>query len=204
MGKVGQLISWFGLAITLTTLLPRPASADPIRLTVQFSVAGDPRDADFGRDTSSGSFSILTTLAAGQEGFDLVNGLGADAVSFTWAGTTWSAANADVLVLGFDPAGNVTRWSLNGVVPGDSGGTSFLVWPDFSVACGVCGTGRAGFNYTTPRSAQLGIFTGSVTSFSMQLSATPTPTPEPMSLLLVATGVAGLAAQRRKAGRVRS
>ena len=197
MRKVGQMISPFGAAAVLLTVLPAPAVAEPIRLTVQFTVAGDPRDADFGGATSSGSFSILTNLGAGQEGFDLVNGLDADAVSFTWAGTTWNADNADLLVLGFDGAGNVTRWSLNGIVPGDSGGTNFLVWPDFSVACGDCGTGRAGFNYTTPRSAELGIFSGRVTSFTMHLSATPPPVPEPMSLLLVGTGVAGLAARRQ-------
>jgi hypothetical protein len=197
MRKVGQKISWFGVA-ALLTVLPSLAVADPVRLTVHFSVAGDAQlDPDFGNATSSGSFSILTTLRAGQEGFDLVNGLDADAVSFTWAGKTWSADNADVLVLGFDEAGNVTRWSLNGIVPGDGGGTSFMLWPDFSVACGVCGIGRAGFSYTTPRSAEFGIFSGRVTSFNMDLSATPAPVPEPMSLLLVGTGLAGLAARRR-------
>jgi hypothetical protein len=84
------------------------------------------------------------------------------------------------------------------MVPGDAGGTNFMIWPDFSVACGTCGTGLAGFSYTTPRSAELGIFNGSVTSFSMHLSATPDPVPEPMSLLLVGTGLAGLAAGRRR------
>lgn len=190
------MISRFGMAAALLTLVPLPAAADPVRLTVLFSVAGDPRDADFGSATSSGSFSILTTLGPGQEGFDLVNGLDADAVAFAWAGATWNADNADVLVLGFDAAGNVTRWSLDGIVPGDAGGMNFVLSPDFTVACGTCTTGRAGFSYTTPRSAELGIFSGSVTSFSMHLSA-PDPVPEPMSLLLVGTGLAGLAARRR-------
>ena len=198
MGKVGRLGSWFAAIVARLVILPRAAAADPIRVSVQFTVAGDPHDADFGTATSSGSFSILTTLGAGQEKLDLDNGLGADAVSFTWAGKTWSAADADVLVLGFDAAGSVTRWSLNGIVPGDHGGTSFNLWPDFTVACGACGTGRAGFFYTTPRSAEFGIFTGSVTSFSTQLSETPSATPEPMSLLLVGTGLAGLASQRRR------
>jgi hypothetical protein len=198
MREIGKKISRFGVAAALLTVLPSVAFADPVRLTVHFSVAGDAQlDPDFGNATSSGSFSILTKLRAGQEGFDLVNGLDADAVSFTWAGMTWNADNADVLVLGFDAAGAVTRWSLNGIVPGDGGGTSSVLWPDFSVACGVCGTGRAGFSYTTPLSAQLGIFSGRVTSFSMQTSATPAPVPEPMSLLLVGTGLAGLAARRR-------
>src|SRR6187401_540436 len=82
MRKVGQTISRFGFVAALLTCLPQPAVADPIRLTVQFTVAGDARDVDFGRATSAGSFSILTTLGPGQEGFDLVNGLNADAVSF--------------------------------------------------------------------------------------------------------------------------
>lgn len=197
MRKPGHLISRVSVVAALSMGLPGLAVADPVRLTVHFSVAGDARDPDFGAATSSGSFSILTTLGAGEEGFDLVNGLDADAVSFTWGGTTWTADNADVLVLGFDAAGNVTRWSLDGIVPGGTGGLNFLLAPDFTVACGTCGTGRAGFSYTTPRSAEFGIFSGRVTSFSMQLSATPDPVPEPMSLLLVGTGLAGLAARHR-------
>jgi hypothetical protein len=197
MRQVGHFFSWFGVLSALALVLPQPASADPIRVTVQFSVAGDPRDADFGRDTSSGSFSIPTTLGPGQSRLDF-NGLGADEVSFTWAGTTWTATNADLVALGFDAAGNVKSWSLNGIVPGDSGGTSFNIWPDFSVGCGFCGSGVAGFIYTTPRSLQLGIFTGRVTSFSTALSSTPSPTPEPASLLLVGTGLAGLVTHRHR------
>ena len=192
-----SVVTFFGAA--LFALSAAPVSADAIRITVTFNVAGDSRiDPDYAAATSSGSFSVVTTLGPG----DIETrhaGFGADQVSFTWAGTTWTSEDADVVQLGFDDAGRVNLWTLDGqsVVPG---GTSFNASPDFSVSfCGFCSGGPRRFIYTTPRSLELGIFSGSLTSFTLTTEPAPAPTPEPATLVLLGTGLS-VAAWRRRRG----
>ena len=165
-------------------LVDASATADPVRITVRFAVAGDSRtdavDPDFGTDRAEGSFSILTSVPARGglvENFD--TGLGADAVSFAFAGTTWTTANADVARLRFSSEGGLTGWLLSGV-PAGLDAINFQVAPDFMVD-------HFSFLYTTPRSAQVGIFSGEMLSWT----ATATPVPEPTSLVLLGTALVG-------------
>lgn len=173
-----------------------PASADPVRITVTFTVAGDNiRDPDLGSAVSSGSLSVVTTLGPGdvQTRYD---GFSADHVLFTWGGTTWTEKNADVVQIGFDDSGEVSLWTLGAATNGEAGvGSS--TFPDFLLGyCGFCSGDPFTFSYTTPRSPLAGIFSGRLTSF--QLTTEPAPTPEPLSMMLVGTGLAGLALMRRR------
>ena len=200
MGTVRQRLTRLGFATAICGLAPVMAWADPVRLTIEFSVAGDTRlDPDHAGATSSGAFSVLTTLPTDSRVTNH-DGFGATPVSFSWAGTTWTDADADVVQLGFDADGRLNLWTLAGFVAGS--GTSSSFWPDFSVTfCGFCDSSfRMRFIYTTPRSAELGIFQGSLTSFTLTKEGEPMPTPEPISFLLAGTGLAGIFARRRWAG----
>lgn len=195
MGKVWQRIGLITLLVfTAIASLAGSAIADPVRVTVTFTVSGAPLT----EATSSGSFSVVANRIAGERFTDLA-GFGADAVSFTWLGTTWTTANADVLQLGWTEAGTVNLWTLSGFAPGDGRGTSSAVWPDFSVTfCGFCDPAfDQSFIFTTPASARLGIFAGALTSFTLTQEAAAAPTPEPATLLLVAAGL-GIARRSRR------
>ena len=61
------------ILFTLAACTPAIAWADPVRITVQFSLMGDheaggtsPSDPDNGNRTASGSFSIVATPPAGE------------------------------------------------------------------------------------------------------------------------------------------
>ena len=85
--------------------------ADPIRVTVDFTVADGA--------SAHGSFSIVTeTPAGGGQLEDYARGLGADAVSFTWAGRSWTGTSADVPQLVFDGRGGLVYWQLAGMPAG--------------------------------------------------------------------------------------
>ena len=174
------------------------AAADPVRITVEFTVTGDPLDPDFASATGAGSFSIVAVPPVGGGLLaDNTNGLAADVFQFSWAGTTWSTADADVIHLRFDDEGTMTAWNAGAALTGLPA-VSFARFPDFIVgSCGFCP--ESTFVYTTPRSLELGIFGGQVTRVGVtQSSVDPDPIPEPMSMILVGSGMLGLVGARHR------
>lgn len=183
--SAGWIIPILFSAVAFT---PAVVSADPVRITVNFSVTGDndnnpPNihvDPVFGTAVGTGSFSIVASPPIGGgivENWD--TGLGAEFIAFTFGGTSWTTDNADIGRLIFNAAGAVTLWQLSGV-PAGLDMMSFTVFPDILVS-------PFDFDYTTADSPQLGIFEG--TTVSSTISVTPAAaTPEPASLVLIATG----------------
>jgi len=153
-------------------------------------------DPDFGDASANGFFSLVTEVPAGSGFQDVIDlgGLGADQLSLTFAGASWTPANADVGLLTFLDGGLVS-WSI-AADPAD--GVSFLVWPDFQIACALNG---CSFDYTTPRSPSLGIFEGRLSNTSVSIDPVAS-TPEPSTLLLCATGMAALLRRRTAHGSI--
>ena len=122
----GRIAAFAFTAAALTLLFGSPASAEPVRFTVDFRVMGDhnprgtsPADPLYGGEDGHGSFSIVAYVpAGGGEIEDFERGLGADAISFSWAGTSWTTGMADVSALVFDPHGTLVYWQLAGVTGG--------------------------------------------------------------------------------------
>jgi hypothetical protein len=169
------------------------ARADPVRITVNFHVAGDdtasatsPTDPTYGYVTAPGSFSILTEIPAGGGQIeDFQRGLGADLVSFDWAGTSWTRHTADVGRLIFDPHGSLVYWELAGLRAGlmdiRAGSAPDIYIDPFA------------FQY----SAGSNLFEGRVMSSNVwggpgDQTPDPDPVPEPMPFALVASGLAAL------------
>ena len=99
--------------------------------------------------------------------------MGAEVVDFTFAGTSWTTANSDVIRLIFNSEGTLTRSVLGGSPNGFSQ-VMMDIHPDILLNTGLAGRDRP-FSYTTSQSPQFGVFVGTVTSWS----AEPAPVPEP-------------------------
>jgi hypothetical protein len=188
-------------AAALAVVFWSPASAEPVRITVDFRVMGDlnpggasPADSVYGMEKARGSFSILAYVPAGGGQIeDFERGLGADAISFSWAGTEWTTGMADVSALVFDPHGTLVYWQLAGLT-GGLGDISPHRGPDIYVD-------PFAFLYVAGRH----LFEGSVISTAVAgtqspgpaPSPGPEPVPEPASVALVASGLLALLGTRR-------
>jgi hypothetical protein len=195
------------IAFTLAACTPDAGWADPVRITVHFSLMGDheaggtsPSDPDNGSRTASGSFSIVATPPAGGGQLeDFTRGLGADSVSLAWAGTTWTRATADVGRLIFDPHGALVYWQLAG---DPAGLTNILVGiaPDIYVD-------PFAFLYTSgPSNLYEGSILSTTVTVTPAIAPPPDPgqVPEPATVALVASGVGILAVGRRRGPGLRS
>jgi hypothetical protein len=206
----GKSLAWIApVVFTLAGLISPPAWADPVRITVDFTVTGiqafgnpGSSDSENGNAVASGSFSIVAEAPAG--GGQLENfqqGLGASSVSFTWAGTSWTRATADVPRLIFDSRGDLVYWQLAGIPSGlhdISAGTAPDIYLD-----------PFAFLYT--RAGRPGLFEGGLLSASLRMVPSgdqgqpgpdPSPVPEPASLALTASGLAALALRTKRLGRL--
>ena len=198
----GKSRGWIGpVAFTsaaLMLLASTSATAEPVRITVDFRVSGDhdaggtsPADPVHGRASAKGYFSIVTHVPAGGGKItDFERGLGADVISFSWAGSSWTSRTADVSALVFDPRGALVYWQIAGVTAG-LGEISSGTAPDIYID-------PFAFLYVTGRT----MFQGSVTSTGMRGGAgvgtmpgsshDPNPVPEPLPFALVASGLVAL------------
>src|SRR5262245_42462640 len=86
------------------------APAQAFVYSVVFTVQGSASDPVYGSATATGSFSFDSSLLPSVLPGTAFNasGLGISAINFTWAGHTWSKADADAIALTFDGSGNLT------------------------------------------------------------------------------------------------
>jgi hypothetical protein len=187
------------IAFTLAACTPGVAWADPVRITVHFTLMGDheagatsPADPDNGSRSASGWFSMVATPPAGGGLLeDFTRGLNVDSVSLTWAGTSWTRAAANVGRLVFDPHGVLVYWQLSGV-PAGLANITHKIAPDFYID-------PFAFLYTTGPSH---LYEGAVVSSAVTVTPAVVPppdpgqVPEPATVALVTFGVGVLAARR--------
>lgn len=182
------------LALLLLASLALPNRAHAYIITVNFTVLGDPADPLHGSDLSSGSFSFDSSLIPSTlpgTVFNSVNGLDATSLNFTWAGHTYSTADADLYALSFDSSGKVTGWALGGSVNGLTG-----ILPsvnDFRM-------NAAGWIYTYPGSAEIWGLGLPGSSLEVTWTVDYGQAPEPGSLALVAPALLALGLIRRRRG----
>src|SRR3954451_4355371 len=163
--------TWFAVIVFSAAIFTAAtAVAEPIRLTVNFSVTGDNNasvghpavDPLFGTATGIGFFSLTTIVPTG--GGVVQNpggGLKADALALDFGGTAWTTANADVTRLDFNSQGALAFWQLSGV-PDGLFRVSFQTFPDILVE-------PFDFSYTNAASPQLGVFKGNTVTSSVTM-----------------------------------
>jgi hypothetical protein len=191
------------IAFTLAACTPGVGWADPVRITVNFTLMGDheaggtsPADPSHGRRIASGSFSIVVTPPAGGGQLeDFTRGLHTDSVSLTWAGASWTHTTADVGRLIFDPHGVLVYWQLSGA-PAGLANITVGTAPDIYID-------PFAFLYTSGRS---NLYEGAVLSSAVTITPAVAPppdpgqVPEPATMALVAVGIGLLATCRGRTG----
>jgi hypothetical protein len=156
------------------------SSADPV--TVRFTVFPDPADP-VNLVPLSSSFTFDSSLIPPAAGFveDRTGQLATEIGPFTWGNTVWTTANASVWFLRFDALHGLRDFALGGA-PGGFDGSMFGV-DDVAI--------RVPFSsYTLGAVPAERFFNGRTVSPDVV-------TPEPGTFLLLASGIAALAARRR-------
>jgi hypothetical protein len=200
--KMGKLSSLTAVFLTLAGLaLPSSSAAEPLRITVTFSIVGSSAEPDFGAATGTGQFSFVTAQPPATDQLNPA-GFGLESMSFNWAGVDWNTSNADIYRIGLEPDGRPFAFSIGGA---PSGLDLSLAVPDFRLLFCVADIktptndcSEFTFEYSTSRSTTLGTFTGFLSQMSVAREPLDeAPVPEPMTLLLVGSGLGVIGARRR-------
>lgn len=103
------------LLVLAALSLAMAAPAQAVLITVNFSVTGN-NALDLANQgvTSNGSFTFDSSLIPAGGGTPAGPFPYESSISFSWDGTTWTSANADVTYLAFDAQGQLTAWRLGG------------------------------------------------------------------------------------------
>ena len=182
------------LVLAVLSLAVAAVPAHAVLITVNFTVqadAGDPVDPNA---TANGNFtfdsSLIPVSGNGSVGGVVDTSERASSISFTWAGTTWTTANATVNELSFTN-GQLMGWGFHGDLdPSGIFGISALDGvPDIDL-------GPFSFNaYDHSLSAQVYHFR----NLSWTVDYGTSGAPEPASWLLLCGALVGLVGVRQRA-----
>lgn len=146
-------------AIVSLPLLPASSTGNPIR--VNFTASADPTDPTLVGATSTGYFifdSSIIPYGGGTVSSGVPPGLQLSAISFSWDGQSWTAANACSQILTFGSDGALIGWNLQAQVsPG------YVVGGTLDFAFDVSPTGSTTFSYSRPSAP--GVYAGSVVTW---------------------------------------